>query len=168
MPSASHSANDAAAYRSAEVPRRLRASALCLAEGRLLVVRLRDPVTGEEALYPPGGAIEEGEGPADADRRETLEETGLALRIDPDIEIVETYPFTWAGVERLVTTHYFAASPLGSFVPALPDVKDVDYNLGASWLPIDAALEALAFHPAIGEACARVVRLATRAGRPTG
>ena len=140
----------------------MRASALCLAAGRLLVVRLRDPVTGEESLYPPGGAIEEGERPADAARRETLEETGLAVRIDRDVELVETYPFTWAGVEWLVTTHYFAASLVGAFDPALPVVKDVDYNLGAFWLPIDEALEALAFHPAIGEACARVVRLATR------
>jgi hypothetical protein len=43
--------------------KRLRASALCVAEGQLLLVRLRDPVTGEEALYPPGGAIEAGAEP---------------------------------------------------------------------------------------------------------
>ncbi len=144
--------------------RRLRASVVCEAEGRLLLVRLRDPVSGVEALYPPGGAIEPGEAPAETARRETLEETGVRVRVHPDLVIVDTYPFRWAGVDRLVTTHYFAASLEGPFDPALPAVIDASYNLGAVWLPVGEATAGLSVHPAIASAVARVRDLARRAG----
>lgn len=139
---------------------RLRASALCLADGHLLLVRLRDPVTRVEALYPPGGAIEAGETPEEAARRETLEETGLAVRIDPAVRLVDTYPFTWGDEHRLVTTHYYAAALESPFEAVIPSVKDAEYNLGASWVPLSEALLALNVNPVIGAACARVVRLA--------
>lgn len=139
--------------------KRLRASALCVAEGQLLLVRLRDPVTGEEALYPPGGAIEAGEEPEAAARRETLEETGVEVRVDRSTSAVDTYPFRWAGVDYEVTTHYFAASLEGAFDARLPKVVDAPYNLGASWVPVSDALDAMAIHPRIASACARVVRL---------
>ncbi len=144
-----------------DLPRRVRGSAICLAEGHLLLVRLRDPVSGVEGLYPPGGKVEAGETAAEAARREMLEEAGVAVRIAPETELVDTYPFTWAGVLHLVTTHYFAASLEGPFDPVLPRVVDADYNLGAAWVPVAEALELLAVHPAIGEACAQVVRRVT-------
>jgi 8-oxo-dGTP pyrophosphatase MutT (NUDIX family) len=143
--------------------KRLRASAICEAEGHLLVVRLRDPVTNIEALYPPGGGVEPGETPAITARRETLEETGLHVRVDPRVELVETYPFRWAGVDYDVTTHYFAAALEDPFDLALPKVIDAPYNLGASWLPVMEALEAMAIHRSIAAATARVLRLATLA-----
>lgn len=62
-----------------------------------------------------------------------------------------------------VTTHYFAATLEGAFDRELPKVVDAPYNLGASWVPVGEALEAMAIHPAIALACARVVRLANRA-----
>lgn len=149
---------------SSEPPRsharlRIRASAVCEAEGHLLVVRLRDPVTGFEALFPPGGGIEEGETPARAAERETLEETGLHVRANPDAALVETYPFRWAGVDYAVTTHYFAASLEDAFALELPKVNDAAYNLGAQWLPVGEALEAMSVNPSIAQAAARVLRL---------
>jgi 8-oxo-dGTP pyrophosphatase MutT (NUDIX family) len=130
---------------------------VCEALGRLLLVRLRDPVSGVEALYPPGGGIEAGETPAEAARRETLEETGVHVRIDPGVELVETYPFCWAGTDYEVTTHYFAAALEDAFDPTLPEVIDAPYNLGAVWLPVDEALRAMSVHPAIASAVARVL-----------
>lgn len=142
--------------------RRLRASVVCEADGHLLLVRLRDPVTGVEALFPPGGAIEPGEEPADTARRETLEETGLRVRVHPELAIVDTYPFRWAGVDYEVTTHYLAASLEGAKGLALPAVVDAPYNLGAVWLPANEAMEALSAHPAIASSVGRVRRLVKR------
>lgn len=59
-----------------------------------------------------------------------------------------------------MTTHYFETALEGPFDRVLPRVVDAEYNLGASWVPRREALEALVVHPAIGEACARVVRRA--------
>jgi 8-oxo-dGTP pyrophosphatase MutT (NUDIX family) len=144
-------------------PKRLRASAVCHAEGYLLVVRLRDPVTGVVALYPPGGAVEPGEAPSETARRETREETGLDVRVMADVTLVETYPFRWAGVDREITTHYFAASLESAFSLTLPRVVDASYNLGAAWVPLDEALEAMSVNPVIASAVARVLRLMNRA-----
>ncbi|NUP08924.1 MAG: NUDIX domain-containing protein [Polyangiaceae bacterium] len=138
--------------------KRLRASLVCEAEGLLLVVRLRDPVTGVEGLFPPGGAVEEGETPSMAAVRETLEETGIVVTTIPDIVLCRTYPFRWAGVDYEVTTQFFAARL--DRAPALPAVVDADYNLGASWIPVDAALVAMAIHPPISTAVEQVLRAA--------
>lgn len=143
--------------------KRLRASVVLEAEGRLLLVRLRDPVTGEEALYPPGGGVEPGETPAETARREAREETGLDVRIDPSTEVADAYPFRWAGVDYDVTTHYFAATLEGPFDANLPEVVDAPYNLGASWMPVSDALEAMSVHPVIAASCARVLRRANHA-----
>jgi len=142
---------------------RLRASAVCEADGRLLLVRLRDPVTGTEALYPPGGGVEPNEAPEETARRETLEEAGVRVRVDPALVLVDRYPFTWAGVDYDVVTHYFFATPEDP--PAeLGEVNDADYNLGALWLPTSEALDAMAVHPAIASSVTRVVRSARVAG----
>lgn len=146
--------------------RRLRASVVCQAEGHLLVVTLRDPVSGVTAVFPPGGGVEANETPAETARRETIEETGLHVRVDADVKLVETYPFRWAGVDYEVTTHYFAASLEDAFDMTLPKVTDAPYNLGASWLPVSNALEAMSVHRFIAPAVARVLRLANRSAWP--
>jgi 8-oxo-dGTP pyrophosphatase MutT (NUDIX family) len=128
-----------------------------VAEAHLLLVRLRDPVTGDESLYPPGGGVELGERPAETARRETLEETGLRVRIDPAVSVVDTYPFRWAGVDREITTHYFKASLEDAFHRDVPKVIDASYNLGALWLPVSDALEAMEKHSAIASATARLL-----------
>lgn len=129
---------------------------MCEAEGHLLVVRLRDPVSLLEAFFPPGGAVEAGESPPETAVRETLEETGLRVRIVPSADLVETYPFVWAGVDYDVTTHFFRATLEGPFVLEIPKVVDAAYNLGAFWLPSAEALDAMSIYPAIVSAVQRV------------
>ena len=130
-------------------------------------MQLRDPVSGVDAFFPPGGGVEPGETPAETARRETHEETGLRVRVDRDVELVETYPFRWAGVDYDVTTHYFAASLEDAFDLTPPKVVDASYNLGAFWLPADEALEAMSVHPAIASAVGRVRHRARRAASRT-
>jgi 8-oxo-dGTP pyrophosphatase MutT (NUDIX family) len=72
---------------------RHRASVVCETEGHLLLVRLRDPTTKAVHFYPPGGGIEPGESPAQTAERETLEETGLQVRVEPSLAPVEDAPY---------------------------------------------------------------------------
>jgi 8-oxo-dGTP diphosphatase len=129
-----------------------------MAEGRVLLVRMKDPVTNVELLFPPGGGIERGEAPEETARRETLEETGLRVRVDPSVGVTVRYPYPWAGVEYDVTTHYFAATLEEPFRETIAAVADADYNLGAVWVPEDEAARSMA--PVIADAVTRVIRLA--------
>lgn len=122
-----------------------------------MLVRLRDPVTGKVDLYPPGGGVDPGESPAETARRETLEETGVRVRVAPSIVVVLRYPFLWGGVDYDCTTHFFAAVPESPPEAELPSVVDADYNLGALWLPTAEALEALDVHPPIADAARAVL-----------
>lgn len=138
------------------VKARIRASIACVEGGRVLVVRLRDPATGEEVLYPPGGAVEPGETPAEAAVREALEETGLRVTVAPEATLVARHPFIWNGVAYDVTTHWFRAA-LAEPLRDPPPVVDADYHRGALWVPIADALASMAVHPAIAEAARKVI-----------
>lgn len=121
---------------------------------------MRDPATNVELLFPPGGGIEPGERPEETAQRETLEETGVRVRVDASICETVRYPYPWAGVTYDVTTHYFAAVLDEAFSPTLPVVKDADYNLGASWVAVEEAPRQMA--PVIAEAVGRVLDRAKR------
>ena len=75
--------------------------------GRVLLVRQRRGVFAGAWLLP-GGGIESGEGPADAARRETLEETGLEPH---DLDAVAVYRVALEGFEGEV--HLFSGTAEG-------------------------------------------------------
>jgi 8-oxo-dGTP pyrophosphatase MutT (NUDIX family) len=127
---------------------RVRGSVVCCHDGRLLCVRLRDPLTRVAQLFPPGGALEPGETPLAAAVRETLEETGYRVDADAARSHVARYPYVWNGVERAITTHFFAAKLVDPSAPPA-DVRDADYNEATLWLALDALSESLGFQPEI-------------------
>jgi tRNA(adenine34) deaminase len=127
---------------------RVRASAVCCHAGRLLCVKLRDPLTRVARLFPPGGAIEPGETPIATAVRETLEETGYHVVADAARSLVARYPYVWNGVERAVTTYFFAARLADPSAPP-GAIHDVDYNEATLWLALDALSESLGFQPEI-------------------
>jgi 8-oxo-dGTP pyrophosphatase MutT (NUDIX family) len=136
--------------------RRERASAVCVHEGALLCVRLRDPLTRVARLFVPGGKIERGESAAAAAAREVFEETGYAVEVDPAACVTARYPYTWMGIEIAVTTHFFRARLAGDRRAALP-THDASYNEGACWLPLEQLDAELAFHRGIHEAVRTLV-----------
>jgi tRNA(adenine34) deaminase len=138
---------------------RLRASVVCVDDGALLCVQLRDPRTHVARLFAPGGAVEMGETPAAAAMRETREETGHEVAIDLASEHVVRYPFTWADVKVACTTHFFRAHLRGSRADAA-DVNDATYNEGVVWLPLERVNTELGFDPAILAAVQHLLGLA--------
>jgi 8-oxo-dGTP pyrophosphatase MutT (NUDIX family) len=141
---------------------RHRASVVCETEGHLLLVRLRDPTTRAVHVYPPGGGIEPGESPVQTAERETKEETGLCVRVEASLELIDEYPFTWDGVDYDCTTHYLAATLEDPFDPSPAPVEDAPYHEGAAWVPTAEALAQLAVHPRIKTAVSRLLGRARR------
>jgi 8-oxo-dGTP pyrophosphatase MutT (NUDIX family) len=115
--------------------RRERASAVCVDDGALLCVRLRDPASGVARLYVPGGGIDPGETPARTAARETLEETGYAVDVDASSEITARYPFVWNGREVDCITHFFRAQLRGPRTPP-QRIRDASYHEGVVWLEL--------------------------------
>jgi 8-oxo-dGTP pyrophosphatase MutT (NUDIX family) len=62
-------------------PERIRAIAICVFQhaGRILVIDIQDPATGERFYRPAGGGIEFGEPSENALRRELREELGIEI-----------------------------------------------------------------------------------------
>jgi 8-oxo-dGTP pyrophosphatase MutT (NUDIX family) len=132
----------------ADASERTRASVVCVWRGQLLCVRMRDPRSKVARLFPPGGGIEPDESPSEAAAREALEETGYRMAIDAERMHIARYPYTWTGVTRRITTHFFAAQLLGD--PSHPEpVDDASYNEGVVWLPLEQLDRELGFEPAI-------------------
>jgi tRNA(adenine34) deaminase len=80
--------------------------------------------------------------------REALEETGYHVRLRDEPALVARAPFTWNGVLRDVTTHYFRADLIGDRGSALP-VHDADFNEGVVWVPRAAIDRELGFDATI-------------------
>jgi 8-oxo-dGTP pyrophosphatase MutT (NUDIX family) len=74
------------------------ARVLCLDhQGRVLLLRWRDPIDHTVFWEPPGGGIEPGESPIAAARRELTEETGLPAEAVHERSIVVQRNFRWNG-----------------------------------------------------------------------
>lgn len=108
---------------------RQRASVLCVNNGRALLVGLREPTLGEVLWFPPGGAVEPGEAPVAAARREALEETGYRVQcLEPGH--VLRYPFQWGDRSFACETTFFDAELLADapVAPVDPLVADVRWS----------------------------------------
>jgi tagatose 6-phosphate kinase len=111
---------------------------ICLdSEGRVLLQRWRDPVSGSHIWEPPGGGIEDGETPIDAARRELSEETGL----DPSAIGAESVAVhrdaewkgrRFVGVEPFFLARY--AEPRPAIEPAALTAEDKENLVEQAWV----------------------------------
>lgn len=85
------------------------ARVLCVdSRDRVLLLRWRDPVSGDHLWEPPGGGIEAGETPEQAAVRELREETGLDGRIEP-VSTSVPRDSVWNGARHVGVEEFFLA-----------------------------------------------------------
>jgi len=112
---------------------------ICLDDqGRILLLRLRDPFDGSTKWEPPGGGIEAGESPLQAARRELIEETGLpGDLIEPrPVEIARA--FHWNGRDHEhMEWFYLARIPKIDARPAELQADEGDNFLGYQWFSLE-------------------------------
>jgi 8-oxo-dGTP pyrophosphatase MutT (NUDIX family) len=137
---------------------RERASALCIHEGRLLIVRMTEPESGETRAYPPGGKIEPGESPAQTAARETFEETGYRVRAVPSSVTTRRYPYRWGGKDYDVTTHFVRAFLLSPELSPEPrSAQGVDGLVSVEWIALSEVAAVFAKDGALGPVLADVL-----------
>jgi 8-oxo-dGTP pyrophosphatase MutT (NUDIX family) len=116
--------------------RRIRSTAVIVHENKILVFHGIDPTSGKNFYFLPGGEIEANETPVESAARETREETGYKVRIEPKSEVIKNYNFHWNGTDYDCTTYFYRGYLTEKFEAPKP-VNDVEYNKGAVWLPVE-------------------------------
>jgi 8-oxo-dGTP pyrophosphatase MutT (NUDIX family) len=136
---------------------RHRSSVVCQHDNRLLTVRAIDPVGDIPYLFLPGGAIETSDAtPAAAAVRETLEETGYAVRLAGE-PLVLDYQFLWSGKWYHCRTHFFRAELIDPKAAPVEVLFDPLLH-GVEWLPTERIDECFAYHATIHDAVRRLLR----------
>ena len=101
---------------------------ICLdSQGRILLLRFRDPFDGSIKWEPPGGGIEAGETPLGAARRELVEETDLPGELIEPSPVEIPRAFRWNGRDHQHTEwFYLARIPKTDVRPAglLPEERE--------------------------------------------
>ncbi len=123
-----------------------------LSAGAVLVRRMRGrnwvAVTRPRGKPPgtwtlPKGLVEPGEPAADAALREAAEETGVSARIACKLGDVR-YVYTWEGDRVFKVVSFFLALGSRGRIGELPDGMEVEVA-EARWLPLDEAVDSLAY-----------------------
>jgi 8-oxo-dGTP pyrophosphatase MutT (NUDIX family) len=94
---------------------------------RVLLLHWRDPVDGHLLWEPPGGGIEPGEDEVTAARREVLEETGIAITVEPERRVLVHRDAWWCG-RRYVGEEPFLLARLPAADPVRPTALTADEN----------------------------------------
>ncbi len=107
---------------------------VCVKEGKLLVINKNGgPYINRYDL--PGGSLEEGEDLSTAMKREFLEETGLEIKIEENIGVID-FKLPWLWREFTDVHHiavYYSVKIIGGEL-SIPEQFDGQDSLGALWV----------------------------------
>jgi 8-oxo-dGTP pyrophosphatase MutT (NUDIX family) len=127
---------------------RKRVSVIVVKDDQVLGFRAEDPYSGKKYVFIPGGLIEKSESPEEAAVRETKEETGYEIALDPDFQAIERYKFEWDGRLHDCQTWYFRGK-LSPSTQTPSVVSDAPYHQGVIWIPIQDISSVFGYHNAI-------------------
>ncbi|MYX15664.1 NUDIX domain-containing protein [Streptomyces sp. SID8374] len=105
-------------------PVRVRAGAIVIRDGHMLLIRFQEPDEDGPYFEIPGGGVETGETPEEAAVRELREETGLRGSVRREVARI------WKGGRH---EHYFLMTAEGS--PGAPETLDT-YGGTLAWIPV--------------------------------
>lgn len=125
---------------------RVRTSVVVIKNDKILTFLAIDPTSGKEYFFLPGGKIEEDEAAPEAAERETFEETGYKVEVDPSSNTDREYQFFWNGETYDCLTIFYRGHIVS---PIAAKVRDADYNKGAHWIPVEDIPQVFSYSPEI-------------------
>jgi 8-oxo-dGTP pyrophosphatase MutT (NUDIX family) len=105
-------------------------------ENEILLLRIRQPDTGEWFWITPGGGLEAGETIEEGLRRELLEELGLTQFVIGPLVWQRQHTFNWAG-KRLCQFEQYYIVHANRFEPQMFDAAEADFLDRFHWWPLD-------------------------------
>ena len=114
---------------------RTRVSVVVVKDHQVLTFLAVDPHNQSQYHFLPGGGIEPEETAIDAAERETFEETGYRVHIDPFSATDREYTFSWNGETYDCLTIFYHATLIDQNLAPEP-VHDADYNKKVVWVPV--------------------------------
>jgi len=126
---------------------KIRSTCLCIDEDRLLLIQMKDPVSGELFWYPPGGKLEAGESAHDAVHREVLEETGSRLKLLNNECVTVEYSAEWCGETYTCVNHTFVGELSCSPEARSRNRRSQPYEQEQRWVKFSEIDEYLQFSP---------------------
>ncbi|MDQ3095476.1 MAG: NUDIX domain-containing protein [Actinomycetota bacterium] len=105
-------------------------------QGRVLLLRWRDPSDGHVLWEPPGGGIEPGESVTDAALREWVEETGLPSPHLTDALTTVARDLLWNGYRYVADEHFLLAHARSAGCPDTAGQTELETAcyLGHDWV----------------------------------
>ncbi|MEN0057290.1 MAG: deaminase [Bdellovibrio sp.] len=122
-----------------------RTSVVVIHKNKILGFHAIDPTSQDPYFFLPGGSLEPGESPAEAARRECLEETGYTVRILEETAFERKYDFLWDGKIHSCRTVFFIGFLEEPLLPP-QEVSDAPYHQGVAWLPLQKIPEVFSYN----------------------
>lgn len=138
-----------------------RSSVVVFHKNKILGFHAVDLTSNKPYFFIPGGAIEQGETPAQTAIRECFEETGYKIRILEETFLEKHYDFLWNGKINHCRTVFYLAVLNQEWNPP-HKIEDADYHKGVDWLDIKFIPEIFGYNKDILAAVQKLLKTAKK------